>query len=79
MSLTVSELSFLRLLERTKKLAREDLAANVWKVNAAVLYLENLFSRLKDEKNLHNSDTLMQYGRELNQMKLLVEAEQCVS
>ncbi|KAK6047936.1 hypothetical protein COOONC_14559 [Cooperia oncophora] len=34
MSLTVSELSFLRLLERTKKLAREDLAANVWKKSA---------------------------------------------
>ncbi|KAK6732002.1 hypothetical protein RB195_008071 [Necator americanus] len=79
MSLTTSELSFLRLLERTKRLAREDLAANVWKVNAAVLYLENLFSRLHDEKSLHNADTLMQYGRELNQMRLLVEAESCKS
>ncbi|VDO59447.1 unnamed protein product [Haemonchus placei] len=79
MSLTASELSFLRLLERTKKLAREDLAENVWKVNAAVLYLENLYSRLQDEKTLHNGDLLMQYGRELNQMKLLVEAERCVS
>uniref|UniRef100_W6NN96 Vesicle transport protein USE1 n=1 Tax=Haemonchus contortus TaxID=6289 RepID=W6NN96_HAECO len=79
MSLTASELSFLRLLERTKKLAREDLAENVWKVNAAVLYLENLYSRLQDEKTLHNGDLLMQYGRELNQMKLLVEAERCKS
>ncbi|EPB76445.1 hypothetical protein ANCCEY_04429 [Ancylostoma ceylanicum] len=79
MSLTASELSFLRLLERTKKLAREDLSANVWKVNAAVLYLENLFSRLQDEKSMHNADMLMQYGRELNQMKLLVEAESCKS
>ncbi|VDL75651.1 unnamed protein product [Nippostrongylus brasiliensis] len=75
MSLTASELSFLRLLERTKKIAREDLAANVWKVNAAVFYLENLLSRLQDEKNLHNADMLMQYGREFNQLKLLVEAE----
>ncbi|VDM69171.1 unnamed protein product, partial [Strongylus vulgaris] len=51
--LTTSELSFLRLLERTKKLAREDLIANVWKVNAAVIYLENLFNRLQDEKRLN--------------------------
>ncbi|KHJ88489.1 multicatalytic endopeptidase domain protein [Oesophagostomum dentatum] len=77
--LTSSELSFLRLLDRTKKLAREDLSANVWKVNAAIIYLDNLFNKLQDEKGLHNADMLMQYGRELNQMKLLIEAENCKS
>lgn len=76
MSLSASEVSFLRLLERTKKLARENLAANVWKVNAAVLYLQNLLSKLQDERSSH-ADMMMQYGRELNHLRMMVEAENC--
>ncbi|KJH48266.1 multicatalytic endopeptidase domain protein [Dictyocaulus viviparus] len=79
MSLAPLELSFLRLLERTKKLARENLTLNVWKVGAAVSYLENLFRRLQDEKGFCNADMLMQYGRELEQLKLLLDAENCKS
>uniref|UniRef100_A0A0K0DMY5 Vesicle transport protein USE1 n=1 Tax=Angiostrongylus cantonensis TaxID=6313 RepID=A0A0K0DMY5_ANGCA len=66
------ELSFLRLLDRTKKLAREDLASNVWKVNAAVLYLENLLSKLQDSSS--NAD-----GIRSNGILSLLEAETCVS
>ncbi|CAD6184306.1 unnamed protein product [Caenorhabditis auriculariae] len=73
--LSPNELSFLRLLERTKRLARDAMQENLWKVSAAVGYLQNLISRMQDEKDSHSKEVLLQYRREVNQLSLLVEAE----
>ncbi|VDN58004.1 unnamed protein product [Dracunculus medinensis] len=72
---TVDEINFQRLLDRSKRLCGENLVENVFKLKAALIELEAIFSRLQDDRNL-DTDLLMQYGRDMHQLKLLVEAEQ---
>ncbi|KHN78853.1 Vesicle transport protein USE1 [Toxocara canis] len=72
---SVDEINLQRLLDRTKRLCRENLSENIWKLKAAIVELEALFSRLQDDRNL-DADLLMQYGRDVHQMRILVEAQQ---
>uniref|UniRef100_A0A0M3IRH2 Vesicle transport protein USE1 n=2 Tax=Ascaris TaxID=6251 RepID=A0A0M3IRH2_ASCLU len=72
---SVDEINLQRLLDRAKRLCRENLSANIWKLKAAIVELETIFSRLQDDRNL-DTDLLMQYGRDVHQMRVLVEAEQ---
>ncbi|MFH4982091.1 hypothetical protein AB6A40_008800 [Gnathostoma spinigerum] len=71
---SADEINLQRLLDRSKRLCREDLSKNVWKVSAAVNQLDILFSRLQSDRNL-DSDLLMQYGRDVHQIRMVVEAE----
>lgn len=75
------ELVFQRLLYRSKKLCMEDLAKNVYRLKAAVTRLQEIFSQMQDNKydydDVRNivfrsmdSDVLMQYGRDLYQLKV---------
>ncbi|CAJ0954922.1 unnamed protein product, partial [Mesorhabditis belari] len=73
--LSKDELNFQRLLDRTKKLSRKELASNIWKITSGCTYLDQLLERLQKESSL-DKDVLIQYGREVHQLKLLVEAEQ---
>ncbi|GMR53489.1 hypothetical protein PMAYCL1PPCAC_23684, partial [Pristionchus mayeri] len=70
---TETELLFLRLLERTKRLNRGGVANNVWKMSSASTLLDNLYSKMTEEKGI-DEDVLMQYGKEVHQLKLVVEA-----
>ncbi|CAB3407257.1 unnamed protein product [Caenorhabditis bovis] len=71
-----TELVFLRLLERTKRLTKENLKANVWKVSAATKVLNNLISQLQYDNDDSAKDMLIDYRREVVQLKLLTEAEE---
>uniref|UniRef100_A0A914DHG0 Vesicle transport protein USE1 n=1 Tax=Acrobeloides nanus TaxID=290746 RepID=A0A914DHG0_9BILA len=53
----------------------EDINKNVYRLKASVDRLQEIFSHLQDNKSL-DSDVLMQYGRDLHQLKLVVDAEQ---
>ncbi|CAI5440128.1 unnamed protein product [Caenorhabditis angaria] len=68
-----NELVFLRLLERTKRLTKENLSQNVWKVTAAIKVLTNQLNQLEEcgEEN----DMILEYRREIVQLGLLAEAE----
>ncbi|EFP11526.1 CRE-USE-1 protein [Caenorhabditis remanei] len=68
-----TELKFLRLLERTKRLTKEGLSANVWKVSAATKILNNLIYVLQNDDK--TNDILHEYRQEVLQLKLLAEAE----
>ncbi|VDK56147.1 unnamed protein product [Anisakis simplex] len=72
---SVDEINLQRLLDRTKRLCRENSADNIWKLKAAIVELETIFSRLQDDRNL-DTDLLMQYGRDVHQIRILVEAQQ---
>lgn len=71
--ITENELKFLRLLERTKRLTKENLSANVWKVTAATKILNNMIYVLQDADK--TNDILHEYRQEVLQLKLLAEAE----
>ncbi|CAJ0570426.1 unnamed protein product, partial [Mesorhabditis spiculigera] len=73
--LSTDELSFQRLVERTKRLARDDLKGNVWKVDAATKYLDRLYATMQKDRAI-DRDLLQQYGLEVYQLRKLVEAEQ---
>uniref|UniRef100_A0A8R1I7B5 Vesicle transport protein USE1 n=1 Tax=Caenorhabditis japonica TaxID=281687 RepID=A0A8R1I7B5_CAEJA len=68
-----TELKFLRLLERTKRLTKENLSSNVWKVSAATKILNNLIYVLQNDDK--TNDILHEYRQEVLQLKLLTEAE----
>ncbi|CAL2030501.1 CBN-USE-1 protein [Caenorhabditis brenneri] len=71
--ITENELKFLRLLERTKRLTKENLSANVWKVTAATKILNNMIYVLQNADK--TNDILHEYRQEVLQLKLLAEAE----
>ncbi|CCD66202.1 Vesicle transport protein USE1 [Caenorhabditis elegans] len=68
-----NELKFLRLLERTKRLTKEDMSANVWKVSAATKILNKMIYTLQNDET--TNDILHEYRQEVLQLKLLAEAE----
>ncbi|GMT28406.1 hypothetical protein PFISCL1PPCAC_19703, partial [Pristionchus fissidentatus] len=70
---TETELLFLRLLERTKRLNRGDVSNNIWKISSASILLDNFYSKMTEEKGI-DEDVLMQYGKEVRQLKLVVDA-----
>uniref|UniRef100_A0A1I8A4R8 Vesicle transport protein USE1 n=1 Tax=Steinernema glaseri TaxID=37863 RepID=A0A1I8A4R8_9BILA len=75
MRLSKDEIYFQRLLHRMKKRCRDDeVNANVYKLSASCTLLENLFSKLQDDKGI-DSEALMQYGRDVQQLKILIDAE----
>ncbi|KAK0422407.1 hypothetical protein QR680_007554 [Steinernema hermaphroditum] len=75
MRLSKDEIYFQRLLHRMKKRCRDDeVSANVYKLSASCTLLENLFSKLQDDKAI-DSDVLMQYGRDVQQLKIIIDAE----
>lgn len=47
---TVDEINFQRLLDRSKRLCGENLVENVFKLKAALIELEAIFSRLQDDR-----------------------------
>lgn len=47
---SVDEINLQRLLDRAKRLCRENLSANIWKLKAAIVELETIFSRLQDDR-----------------------------
>lgn len=75
MAMPTTEFYFLRLLDRTKRLIREDVTANVHKATAAVILLENMISKMKDENEHSRSEMIMQYTREVNNLQMLIGAE----
>ncbi|ULU11298.1 hypothetical protein L5515_001127 [Caenorhabditis briggsae] len=72
-AISENELKFLRLLERTKRLTKENLSTNVWKVSAATKLLNGMIYTLQDDNKL--IDILHEYRQEVLQLKLLAEAE----
>ncbi|TKR95125.1 hypothetical protein L596_009336 [Steinernema carpocapsae] len=72
--LSKDEIYFQRLLHRTKKRCVGELTPNVYKLKASIDLMEALFSKLQDDKAIDN-EVLMQYGRDVQQLKILVEAE----
>ncbi|CAI2312166.1 unnamed protein product [Caenorhabditis sp. 36 PRJEB53466] len=68
-----NELKFLRLLQRTQRLTKENLSANVWKVSAATKILTNLVGVLQIENK--NNRLLSDYRQQVLQLSLLAEAE----
>ncbi|CAO4361271.1 unnamed protein product [Caenorhabditis nigoni] len=72
-TISENELKFLRLLERTKRLTKENLSTNVWKVSAATKLLNGMIYTLQDDNKL--IDILHEYRQEVLQLKLLAEAE----
>uniref|UniRef100_A0A1I7T8D7 Vesicle transport protein USE1 n=1 Tax=Caenorhabditis tropicalis TaxID=1561998 RepID=A0A1I7T8D7_9PELO len=71
--ITETELKFLRLLERTKRLTKENLSANVWKVTAATKSLNKIHGALRDIDE--TNDMLPHYYQEILQLQSLAEAE----
>ncbi|GMT00458.1 hypothetical protein PENTCL1PPCAC_22632, partial [Pristionchus entomophagus] len=71
---TETELLFLRLLERTKRLNRGDVERNVWKISSASVLLEKFYITMRAEDNGMDEDVLAQYGKEVRQLKLVVQA-----
>lgn len=79
MGVSEDELCFQRLLFRTRKACRdEQLSENVHRLRKAVQRLELVFIQLQGDRSI-DEDVLMQYGRELQQMKVVVEAAGKVS
>uniref|UniRef100_A0A7E4V782 Vesicle transport protein USE1 n=1 Tax=Panagrellus redivivus TaxID=6233 RepID=A0A7E4V782_PANRE len=74
MSPLTDELNFQRLLHRCKKLSRDALADNKYKLEAFLRVLEDLYMKLQDDKTIVN-DVLMQYGREFHNLKILIDVE----
>ncbi|CAD5208928.1 unnamed protein product [Bursaphelenchus xylophilus] len=74
MGISDGELTFQRLLLRTRKSCREDLEGNVNRLKKAVQRLELIFIKLQGDEEV-DRDVLMQYGRDLQQLKIIVEAE----
>jgi len=74
-TISVDEINLQRLLERSKRLSRDQLQKNAHKLSSAVNHLEVLFSRLQDDKSL-DRDVLFQYGRDVHLLKGIVMAEQ---
>ncbi|PAV82082.1 hypothetical protein WR25_27000 isoform G [Diploscapter pachys] len=64
-----TELAFLRLLERTKKLC-DNVETNAHKIQAAAGQLEALLNKMH-ELNKAESNELVQYTRELNQLRII--------
>ncbi|KAH7728690.1 CBN-USE-1 protein [Aphelenchoides avenae] len=74
MGLSADELNFQRLLFRSKKLSADGLSQNAFRLKTAVERLEEIFSKLQDDNSVEK-DILMQYGRDLHQLKVIVDAE----
>ncbi|CAD5206195.1 unnamed protein product [Bursaphelenchus okinawaensis] len=74
MGISDGELSFQRLLLRTRKACRDDLEGNVNRLKKAVQRLELVFIKIQGDESV-DRDVLMQYGRDLQQLKIIVDAE----
>jgi len=73
MSVVPDELNFQRLLYRIKKLSRDALAENKFKLESSIGTLDLLYIKLQDSSI--DQGILMQYGRELSSLKSLLEVE----
>jgi hypothetical protein len=74
MQVPSEELNFQRLLHRCKKLSRDALSENKFRLQSSLEVLEVLFVKLQDDKQL-DSEILMQYGRELQNLKVMIDIE----
>uniref|UniRef100_A0AC34F2Y5 Vesicle transport protein USE1 n=1 Tax=Panagrolaimus sp. ES5 TaxID=591445 RepID=A0AC34F2Y5_9BILA len=74
MQVPSEELNFQRLLHRCKKLSRDALSENKFRLQSSLEVLEVLFVKLQDDKQL-DSEILMQYGRELQNLKIMIDIE----
>ncbi|KAI6182278.1 USE1-like protein [Aphelenchoides bicaudatus] len=68
------ELNFQRLMSRSRKLCRDNLNGNLPRLQKAVDRLQLIFIQMQADTKI-DSDVIMQYGRDLQQLKIIVEAE----
>ncbi|KAI6179425.1 USE1-like protein [Aphelenchoides besseyi] len=74
MGISDEELNFQRLLVRSRKLCRDDLAGNLPRLRKAIERLQLSFIQMQGDRTIDN-DLIMQYGRDLQQLKIIIEAE----
>uniref|UniRef100_A0A0R3S2K5 Vesicle transport protein USE1 n=1 Tax=Elaeophora elaphi TaxID=1147741 RepID=A0A0R3S2K5_9BILA len=74
-TITVDEVNFQQLLDRSERLRAEDISFNMPKLHAALKELEKLYDRLQKNRNI-DSDVLKHYGRDLEALRLQIETEQ---
>ncbi|KAI6228997.1 USE1-like protein [Aphelenchoides fujianensis] len=74
MKISEDELNFQRLLVRSRKLCRDDLAGNLPRLRKALERLQLGFIQMQGDRSI-DSDLIMQYGRDLQQLKIIIEAE----
>ncbi|CAG9532727.1 unnamed protein product [Cercopithifilaria johnstoni] len=74
-TVTVDEVNFQQLLDRSERLLAENISSNIFKIHAALKELGELYDRLKRNRNI-DGDVLKHYGRDLQALRLQIEAEQ---